>query len=488
MIELLARYFLIISTTALTTYLLVRAGNYFPARLLALVNILFVSLALSTGLRQEVRTTELAYWLAAANVVMLGLLTVAMLLLLSQLFTPEWWHGRQAIRWIALPYMLVIMLLTIDLIAGTGIIFAGISEVDGRLQLRSVQPMSLVVLIVFTASWLVHIGLLIGAFVRQPRQRKSILALLIGLGASVACGTFFTKIPVLVPIQTVSMALPVLGTLTYAVLRTQMLAPTQAAFDLAVAAIRDAVLVTGPDGTLLYANPAAQRLGMFSKQPLAAALAAAGVVDDLAARLLADNVVGAPQSLELTVAGRQLIVEHTPVQDRRGQVVSQLLIGRDVTELEQRSAQLEDERRRLAATVYELEAREQERDSLAATLRAQALPVIPILDGVLVMPLVGDLDATRATDLTEVLLQAIEREQARLILLDITGVPLLDTASAAALIQATQAAALLGARCTLVGIRPEIAQTLVSLGVTFDNLTTAATLQQGLQGVLAARR
>lgn len=116
-------------------------------------------------------------------------------------------------------------------------------------------------------------------------------------------------------------------------------------------------------------------------------------------------------------------------------------------------------------------------------MRALSLPVIPVIEGVLVMPLIGDLDAVRASEFTSVLLKAIER--ARIALIDVTGVPVLDTVGAAALMQATQAAALLGTRCILVGIRPEIAQTLVALGVPLGTMTTAATLQQGLRSVLA---
>jgi anti-anti-sigma regulatory factor len=134
--------------------------------------------------------------------------------------------------------------------------------------------------------------------------------------------------------------------------------------------------------------------------------------------------------------------------------------------------------------VQELAAEQVQRAALAATVRKLALPVIPVLQGVVIMPLVGDFDLVRSEEFTSVLLQAIEREHAHLALIDITGVPVLDTLGAMSLVRATEAAALLGARCMLVGIRPEIAQALVALGVPLGNLTTAASLQQGLASVL----
>ncbi len=114
--------------------------------------------------------------------------------------------------------------------------------------------------------------------------------------------------------------------------------------------------------------------------------------------------------------------------------------------------------------------------------------MIPVLEGVLVLPLVGEFDTVRAGEFTATLLQGIERERARLVLIDITGVPLLDTVSAQGLLTGVRAAALLGARCVLVGVRPEIAQALVALGTSLDGLATAANLQQALWSELGFRR
>ncbi|KAB8139804.1 STAS domain-containing protein [Chloroflexia bacterium SDU3-3] len=106
-------------------------------------------------------------------------------------------------------------------------------------------------------------------------------------------------------------------------------------------------------------------------------------------------------------------------------------------------------------------------------------PIVPIVSGVLVMPLVGTLDDRRASGIIATLLTEITEQQARIVLLDITGVPVVDTDVAHHLIQAARAVKLLGADMVLVGIRPEIAQTIVQLGVSLSDMATCANLQAG---------
>lgn len=140
-----------------------------------------------------------------------------------------------------------------------------------------------------------------------------------------------------------------------------------------------------------------------------------------------------------------------------------------------------------------LEAQEQQAITLRAALNAQeqldamvnelSLPIIPVRRDTLVVPLVGVLDGTRTAQLLERVLVAVERQAVRHVLIDITGVPIVDTQVASALLKVAMAMQLLGARATLVGMRPEVAQTLVNLGVDLRDLSTEATLQQGLERV-----
>jgi rsbT co-antagonist protein RsbR len=116
----------------------------------------------------------------------------------------------------------------------------------------------------------------------------------------------------------------------------------------------------------------------------------------------------------------------------------------------------------------------------AAALRELSTPLIPISDDVLVMPLVGALDTSRAQQVIEALLQGVAAGNARAAILDITGVPVVDTQVANALLQAAQSVRLLGAQVLITGIRPEVAQTLVGLGVDLSLMITRATLQDGI--------
>lgn len=124
----------------------------------------------------------------------------------------------------------------------------------------------------------------------------------------------------------------------------------------------------------------------------------------------------------------------------------------------------------------------------AALLSEISLPLIPLTDRVVVVPLIGSLDEQRTQALLETLLQGAARLGAETLLLDITGVPLIDTAGAGALIQIAQAVQLLGARVVLSGIRPEIAQTLVSLGADMRTMRTHSTLQAAIAQTLRAEQ
>lgn len=104
-------------------------------------------------------------------------------------------------------------------------------------------------------------------------------------------------------------------------------------------------------------------------------------------------------------------------------------------------------------------------------------PLIPISDSVLVMPLIGAVDSVRAGMVMDALLEGVGMHRANAVIIDITGVQVVDTQVANALIQAAQAVRLLGAQVILTGVRPHVAQTLVSLGVSFGTIQTFGTLQ-----------
>jgi len=107
-------------------------------------------------------------------------------------------------------------------------------------------------------------------------------------------------------------------------------------------------------------------------------------------------------------------------------------------------------------------------------------PVIKLWDDIIVMPLIGIIDSRRAKQIMESLLTTITETQSSIAIIDITGVPLVDTEVADRLIKTIMAAALLGTKCVVVGIKPDIAQSIVHLGIDMSMISTYATLQAGI--------
>lgn len=113
-------------------------------------------------------------------------------------------------------------------------------------------------------------------------------------------------------------------------------------------------------------------------------------------------------------------------------------------------------------------------------------PVVRLWDGVIAVPLVGTLDSARTQVVMEKLLQALVDTGSEQAIIDITGVPAVDTQVAQHLLKTIVAARLMGAECTISGIRPQIAQTIVALGIEFDGIVTKASLADALK--LALKR
>ena len=115
-----------------------------------------------------------------------------------------------------------------------------------------------------------------------------------------------------------------------------------------------------------------------------------------------------------------------------------------------------------------------------------SVPILPLTEATLVLPLVGSLDSQRLLLAQERALTAIQRSSTRILIIDITGVPVVDSAVAQGLITLVQAARLLGAQTMLVGIRPEVAQEMVGQGLDLQNILTSSTLQSGVLYALSA--
>jgi PAS domain S-box-containing protein len=163
-----------------------------------------------------------------------------------------------------------------------------------------------------------------------------------------------------------------------------------------------------------------------------------------------------------------------PILDPQGHPYRIVGIAADITDRKQ--AQVEQQQ--LQEKLIQLQ---------AATLAELSTPLIPITDQVLVLPLIGVIDSSRAQQIMETLLSGVAERSAETVIVDITGVSVVDTQVANTLIQAAQAVRLLGAEVLLTGIRAEIAQTLIGLGISLSTLRTSGTLQSGIAMVLEQR-
>lgn len=235
----------------------------------------------------------------------------------------------------------------------------------------------------------------------------------------------------------------------------------------------DALIVVGCQGTISSVNPAAIKLFGYPKEDL--------VEQSIAMLFVKPEAAG--QLLETMSHAAESSSYETTCRSRDGRTFTAafsvaVMNQPDGTPLG------------LVCTIRDMTERRQAEE----TIRAQAValielstPLIPLSDQVVVMPLIGIVDSRRAQQVLETLLQGIVTSSARVAILDITGVPIVDTQVANALIHAAHAARLLGAQVMLTGIRPEVAQTLVGLGVDLSDIITRSTLQSGIAAVLKNR-
>jgi len=183
------------------------------------------------------------------------------------------------------------------------------------------------------------------------------------------------------------------------------------------------------------------------------------------------EVLDIPEEI-LDLPGRGTRILHTrkvPLSDAQGRRSFLLGITEDITERKRAEEAIRKERELL-----------EDQKRLLGVIRELSTPVLPVFEGILVMPLVGQMDQDRSAQFLEALLAGIQQHRAEMVLLDITGVSMMDAQVAGHLIQATRAAALLSTTCILVGASPEVARTLVALGVDLSELVTQRDLQAGV--------
>lgn len=178
-------------------------------------------------------------------------------------------------------------------------------------------------------------------------------------------------------------------------------------------------------------------------------------------------------------------------KDVRGNVLGVFAAARDITAQKQAEAELQKAHGELELRVQErtaelakaneaLQAEIAERKRAEQVIRELSTPVLQVREGLLILPIIGVLDSQRARQLAEQLLRAIRDNRAAVAVVDITGVPSVDSKIANYLLQTAEAARLMGATVVLTGLSPEVAQSLVQIGVDLSRLTTVGDLQGGI--------
>lgn len=180
---------------------------------------------------------------------------------------------------------------------------------------------------------------------------------------------------------------------------------------------------------------------------------------------------------------RQAIELATAAQNKAEQLAQQLAQANQALEarVAERTAALQaalaESEQRQAALAAALADNERQRSEI----RALSVPILAVRDDMLVMPLIGALDGERLALAQQRALQAIEQSRVRSLLVDVTGVPFLDQTAADGLIALARSVRLLGARLTLIGVSPEVAQTIVGLGIALGDIRVARDLRDAMQ-------
>ncbi|MBA3546656.1 MAG: PAS domain S-box protein [Nannocystis sp.] len=258
--------------------------------------------------------------------------------------------------------------------------------------------------------------------------------------------------------------------------RTAALSEQAELLDLA----HDAIMVCHVDGTIAYWNHGAERIHGYTR---------AEAIGQKALKLLQTALPVAPADIEralrdqgywegeLTHIGK----DGSPVitssrwvlrLGENGAPDTVLQIDSDVT-ARKRAEQADAERQQDIIRIQ------------AQAIEELSTPLIPITDEILVMPLIGLMDSMRAKQIMQNLLNGLAASRGKFAIIDITGVQVVDTAVASALLKAAHAARLLGSQVILTGIRPEVAQTLVHIEANLSSIITCGTLQSGIQYAVA---
>ncbi|WP_438029350.1 STAS domain-containing protein [Sorangium sp. So ce233] len=264
--------------------------------------------------------------------------------------------------------------------------------------------------------------------------------------------------------------------------RTQELRQSEAKQRAILASLSEVVFTLDERGRLTSYHVPKEQAAFHDAPELALGRHVSEVMPEAIASVLLDAIAElardeAPRALsyarerggEVRFFSTKLSILRDPVSETRGVTA----IERDVTE-RVRAEQALEERLTLIQRQQEM-------------IQALSTPIIQVWDGVLALPLVGVIDSRRAASITEALLREIVSTQARVAILDLTGVDVVDSATADHFLRIVRAVELLGARCLISGIRPAVAQTITRIGTGIEKARTFGTMRSALMAVTRGR-
>ncbi len=253
---------------------------------------------------------------------------------------------------------------------------------------------------------------------------------------------------------------------------TETLLASAERFHLVFEAASVGLLVYGLDSRVVECNEAILEISRTRREQLVG-LDLSKVKDQRIVPAVAESLTGAkgfyqgPYDTSTSGAHILVVIHSTPLRDSDGRVIGGVATFEDATERLRIDRELRDQ--------LDLVQRQ------SSTIRALGTPILKVWDQVLCLPVIGIVDSARAVEMAESMLQAIVAESTRFAIVDLTGVEVVDTATAQHLVRLFRSAELVGVESVLCGIRPAVAQTIIDLGMDMDHVRTMGTMYHALK-------